>query len=301
LLEVPSGCKTTLQWHQNRYNPYSLPSRTPDVGNTMWCNNCGQDVPRVAAPGSGMLCCLRCGKPVGEEPSARSQLDCAPGERDQLGRQRETQTISTPVVAPSGYDAWEWDEELKHIGRVIGSPEAGGAKPAGRKHRRVDAAHRLPAGRHWDGRTTKMPTNFDPGAMLLGAAAWLALTVGLVASTCGGVLVGWSVVAGRGELWSVGLPIAVGGLVAMVVGIVLLLARLLGEQRATAARLERFGSEIVRVRRDAAMAGGPGGAFYAHLAEGATPQLLLSDLGGQLETLVRRLDASETTPDQPEW
>jgi hypothetical protein len=188
------------------------------------------------------------------------------------------------------------------MGRLLGAPAGAGTKAAGPKSRRIDAAHRAPPGHHGGGRTTRTaPVSVDPGAMLLGAVAWIALTLGLVASTCGGVLVGWAVIASRSELWSVGLPIAVGGLVAMVVGIVLLLARLLGEQRATAAKLDRFGSEIVRVRRDAAMAGGPGGAFYAHLAEGATPQLLLSDLGGQLETLARRLDASETASDRPEW
>jgi len=37
----------------------------------------------------------------------------------------------------------------------------------------------------------------------------------------------------------------------------------------------------------------PGAAFYSHLVEGASPQILLSDLKGQLDLLAVKLGQNE--------
>ena len=86
------------------------------------------------------------------------------------------------------------------------------------------------------------------------ALAAVSLMLGLMASTCGGVLLGWAVVMRRDDLWSVGLPIAVGGLLALLVSTVLQLDRLSGDHRQTVARLEGFNTYLHQIRRDAAEA-----------------------------------------------
>jgi hypothetical protein len=107
----------------------------------------------------------------------------------------------------------------------------------------------------------------------------------------------------RGDLWSIGLPVAVVGLLALAVALVMQLDRLSGDHRQTAARLERFDSRLLQLRRDAAISDGgtrpAGDAFYAHLADGASPQLLLTDLKSQLELLTHRLGQSEIEPGEP--
>jgi len=256
----------------------------------MWCHNCGQDAPRVASPETGRQCCLRCGKPVGQEPSARSEPDRAQGDDAKAER-----TASTTGHA-SGYDGWELDEELRHVARRLGTA----ARPSGgsgKTRRRIDAAHdSLPAA-HYGGRPARADRgHFNLGGVLIGAVTWLALTLGLMASACGGVLLVWSAMVGRDDLWNVGLPIAVVGVLSLVVAMVLQLERLSVDHRQTAARLARFDNRLIQLRRDAALSASDarpaGAAFYAHLAEGASPQLLLTDLKGQLELLTQRLGES---------
>lgn len=81
---------------------------------------------------------------------------------------------------------------------------------------RIDAAH--PSGRRggpaWTGRRN-------------GLSRWISglgqaiLAIGLAASACGGSLIAWSAYASRPELWSVGIPIAIAGQMAMLIGLTL--------------------------------------------------------------------------------
>lgn len=260
----------------------------------MWCHNCGQDVPRVASPESGRMCCLRCGKPVGQEPSARSQRDSAP-----VG-DRAASDCDVPGRRPSGYDGWALDEDLRHVGRLLGTADRA-ERPRSKRRLRIDAAHDGPLGPHpHQGARAAKPAPGEGSVVgaLVGAIAWLTLTLGLMTSTCGGVLLVWAAVARRSDLWDVGLPIALVGLLGLVVAMVLQLDRLAGDHRRTAARLAQFDSRLVQLRRDAAMSSAdarPAGAsFYSHLAGGASPELLLTDLKSQLELLTERLGQPES-------
>lgn len=268
----------------------------------MWCHNCGQDAPRVASPETGRQCCLRCGKPVGQEPSAQPH-SAGPRAADthEKGRADELGSSDAARRRPSSYDGWELDEELKHIGRLLGGSArsaTGSGRAAGQTHRRFDAAHPTAALHHHVGRARRSASaDFDLGTAALGAMVWGALTLGLMASACGGVLLLWSAVLQRDDLWSIGLPVAMVGLLALAVALVMQLDRLSGDHRQTAAKLDQFDSRLLQLRRDAATSAGgtrpPGDAFYAHWADGASPQLLLTDLKSQLELLTHRLGQSE--------
>ncbi|MBN1589960.1 MAG: hypothetical protein JW888_10630 [Pirellulales bacterium] len=263
----------------------------------------------MASPDSGRLCCLRCGKPIGQDLAARLQSDSAPDgdAQNEHGLEDVKPATDSSRRRPSGYDGWALDEDLKHIGRLLGGSRRSGTQPgsdAKLVERRFDAAHGTVAGYHYDGRSAKTASgNAHLGASVVGMIAWTMLTLGLMASACGGVLLGWSVVVRRDDLWTVGLPITVAGLLVLVVALVLQLDRLSGDNRQTAARLDQFGNRLLQLRRDATMSAShahlAGGAFYAHLADGASPQLLLTDLKSQLEVLTQKLGQPESEPSEP--
>jgi len=66
---------------------------------------------------------------------------------------------------------------------------------------------------------------------------WLVATLGLSAVACGSILAGWSLVGSRGELWHVGLPMALAGQVAAVIGLMLLVDSPSRRQRSHAPHL----------------------------------------------------------------
>jgi hypothetical protein len=113
-----------------------------------------------------------------------------------------------------------------------------------------------------------------------------------MALACGGSLLGWATLTGRQELWAFGAPIALGGQIALVAGLICQLERLWSDSRLAARRLEKVDAELHELRTTTTLLGavhGPSAAFYSHLAVGAAPSLLLSDLKGQLDILAARL------------
>ncbi len=127
--------------------------------------------------------------------------------------------------------------------------------------------------------------------------AWTAICLGLTAFACGGVLLGWSVLGDRGELWSLGVPITLVGQVALLVGLCFQLDRLWSENRDTSKRLGQMDEQLDELRQSTRLLGTPYHSasqnFYAHLSEGASPKMLLSDLKGQIDLLSIRMGQQE--------
>jgi hypothetical protein len=125
--------------------------------------------------------------------------------------------------------------------------------------------------------------------------AWMALLPGTAALICGGVLSGWSIVAGREELWKIGLPITIGGLIALLIGLMLQFVRLRHGNNHAAVKLYEIEerpsdlnstSSIFKVVHDSSPA-----PFHTHLAGGAKSRLLLGDLKSQLDSLAREIES----------
>jgi hypothetical protein len=132
----------------------------------------------------------------------------------------------------------------------------------------------------------------------MGVLVWLALSLGTATFVCGGMLLGWSLVSQRPELWDLGLPIALGGQVALMVGLILQLDRLWHDNRHAAVKLHEIDQQLDDLKATATTMLGtghtsPGSAFYCHMASGASPQLLLSDLKGQLDLLAVRISQED--------
>jgi hypothetical protein len=61
----------------------------------------------------------------------------------------------------------------------------------------------------------------DSGRSHASFLVWSALTIGLASMTCGAVLVSWSIINNQNELWQIGTPASLGGLILLLVGMVL--------------------------------------------------------------------------------
>jgi hypothetical protein len=124
-------------------------------------------------------------------------------------------------------------------------------------------------------------------------AAWLVLSLGLSLFACGAVLLGWSLAMDRPDLWPIGLPLALVGQAGLLLGLILQLDGLWQTNRQTAAALSDLDGELSRVRHATTLLttsrSTSAQSFYAHLANGASPQILLTDLKGQLDLLAQQM------------
>jgi len=259
----------------------------------MWCNRCQQDVPGIASYEGGKYCCPRCSGELHASPGP-SGVNVAPDE----GRAAATEP------EPPACDHWELDQQLQHIQQVLGADKLGANKPNSghtgaaylQKAARLDPLHSGPAAWHpmhstKSERAAKRKST-RPRPTTAGLV-WAALSLGTMTFVCGGILLGWSIYADRSELWDLGMPIALCGQIALLIGLILQLDRLWHDSRQAADKLDDVDEQLHELKATTTMLGtthGPSaGAFYTHLANGAGPELLLSDLKGQLDLLAVKL------------
>lgn len=255
--------------------------------NTMWCKHCQQDVPGLAAPEDKAHCCARCGTVLDADPAARP--DSVPTDSCQPQADASQRDSELPP-----YDGWELDEQLQHIERVlaIDEPPGGPMQAAYRREiTRLDPPHSGPA--EWHPLLAEQLAREGsrrPWAALA-ALAWTALALGTTALFCGGILLAWSSFTERQELWSVGLPIAIGGQIALLVGLILQIDRIWNDSRRTSDKLRSVDAQLHKMQTSAEMpaTGGDasGGFQYAHPGQTAAGHPLLPDLPFSLDTTAR--------------
>jgi len=126
-----------------------------------------------------------------------------------------------------------------------------------------------------------------------GALAWACLSLGVMTLACGGVLIAWSLTADRADLWSLGLPLAVIGQAGLVIGLLLQLDGVWQSSKKTEQTLTQLDGKLHELRHATTLLGTshstPAQSFYVHMAEGASPHLLLADLKGQLDLLAQQM------------
>jgi hypothetical protein len=127
-------------------------------------------------------------------------------------------------------------------------------------------------------------------------AVWSLLGFGIMAFVCGEVLLAWSLIANRGELWTLGMPICLGGQLGLLLGLVFQLSRLWDDNRQTANQLASVDRRLDDLKQTATLLttghGSPAQSFYTHMAGGASPQLLLADLKSQLDLLAVQMSSA---------
>lgn len=259
----------------------------------MWCRHCQQDVPAIAVSGERKYCCPRCGEGIAVE---------GPGE-SAAAKSTSKPSESVHVEESPFSDDWELDEQLRHIGRVLRidktqyKREQSGSQ---REVARLDRAHQKMEYFHAPAAISaarECRSKSRPAAdevTFMGVLAWLVLSLGTAALICGGILLAWSIVAGRSELWKLGLPIAAGGQIALLIGLVLQLDRIWHDNRRAVAKLDDELQDLkVNATHLGPMQGPSSGVFHSHLGGDDDPQALLRDLKSRLDLLAMKISEQE--------
>jgi hypothetical protein len=267
-----------------------------DFINTMWCQQCQQDVPAIASSGDRKFCCPRCGQAVGGQ---------SPSGTDAKTSSSDPPLESACAAEIPSFDCWEFDDQLWHIAQALQVDTAPGhrrEKGNAREVFRYDQAHDALNPRHAPPtpvsreRKSEIHSGSIAGS-LLAMLIWAALYLGTAALVCGGILLGWSLWTGRGELWKIGLPIAAGGQISLLIGLLLQIDRFWHDNHRTVVKLDEVDEELHDLKTTANLlrtVHGPSSPqFYTHQAGNANPHVLLSDLKAQLDSLALKIGDRE--------
>jgi hypothetical protein len=265
----------------------------------MWCKVCRQDVPALASEDKQSFCCPRCGEAVCADPQHSRTPRSARGKSPKSIRpsQAAKKAASEPIASfhkiadEPLYDGWELDEQLRHIERIL----QGSA--ARRSVTRFDEAHAARSEWHVPATEHLTQASSKRGRLGVSILAWSLLVPGATAFVFGGVLLAWSLLTGRQDLWNIGLPAAIAGQVALVLGLAIQIERLFLQHRDTTAKIDNVGRQLHELVATALAGVGQHAsstAFYSHFADGAGPRLLLADLKSQLDLLALKLAESES-------
>ena len=253
-----------------------------------------------------MLCCPRCGEMLRAERQASADGDYFASRASD----DESVLLDVPfgvLHQPPVYDGWQLDEELQHLHRLLHVGNTGDCSD-GRLGENGAAALNaaIKQAARFDPPQADVPARHIPAApcpagprkksgrrgMFSSVLTWSAFTLGLASSASGGVLLGCSLVTGRQDLWNLGTPIALAGLIFLLAGLVLQIDRLRRDNRVATSKLDEVDEQLHELKTTMLLSTNQGPAsanFYSHMASGASPQLLLTDLKSQLDLLAIKI------------
>jgi hypothetical protein len=259
----------------------------------MWCRVCQQDVPATTISGKAKHGCPRCGQDLLAGVSPQPVIE----------QKKEASAILDSFGERFDFDTWEVDEQLRHIERVLQFEKSLARRRKAldcRRATRFDSAHDeaprkfLPhsAASIHEKKPSAKPTRRTGG---LFAASCLVLAVAML--VCGGVLLGGSIWGYYPELWHFGLPIALGGQIFLVAGLLLQLDRLHREHRSTVEKVTAVDKKLrvlktQTTRMESARNPLIDGFHSPQDEYNANPQAILSDLKSRLELLANQFGPS---------
>ena len=259
-----------------------------DASVTMWCSSCQQDVPAVASPDETSLRCARCRQSLNSD---REPMTAGSSNVEDLNSHSALERSFAPPPLPC--DDWELETDLRSALRIVNLirhentehqplPVVAAASPP---TSRIDTAHESP----------EPAANLDMrgSRQRVSLFTWALLSLGVMTFVCGGVLVAWSFAADRADLRTIGMPLTLAGQAALIIGLVMQLEGLWQSSRQTRQTLCELDCQLHELRHATTLLTSshstPSQSFYAHMAEGASPQLLLADLKGQMDLLAQRM------------
>ncbi len=254
----------------------------------MWCSHCRQDVPGLAA-GRGQIRCAQCGKQSHATPAIKDDADKSfAAKTDQSSAAAGKSSNPNDIL-----DDWSLDDDLLQIRRLVTQhKQTAGSVPAAPNFLPLPIA--MAAYGQGPVQAASQAHNEEQPARRRGSRlGWCLLSFGLIAFACGGVLLAWSLVQGRNELWTLGMPILLGGQFGLLIGLILQFDYLWQNNRQTSDELQRVDQRLHDLNHSTTLMGNTHSsaaqAFYGHLAEGANPQLLLADLKSQIDLLAVKM------------
>lgn len=283
----------------------------------MWCATCHQDVPLRHGDATAEANCTRCGAPFDDVDAASLDACAAYLSEDSSEALAQPTTAETFRPAtdfdntaleqllagpPLPKDDWRFEAELRVVNRLVDrlrrttpSAQPASSSPATIPFQPLAAAPIPSAMTRMQAMATQ--STHTKSAEKSSFAAWALLSLGVSTFVCGGVLLGWSFFADRGDLWSLGLPLTLAGQAGLILGLVLQLEGLWRSTRHTDQTLSDLDGQLHQLRHATTMLStthsSPAQSFYAHMAEGASPQLLMADLKGQIDLLAQQMAARE--------
>lgn len=254
----------------------------------MWCRNCQQDVPAIGSTDETPVRCARCHKPLTAEVA--TQADDAVNDSTPVKAPRATSDSKTGWLEKALLEDWELEDELNEAQQLVASL---GVQDRTESAIRFDGAH-VPSGNRES--NSERPRANEPNRRAPSQSSffsWCMLSLGMMAFVFGAVLIGWSFAEERPDLWRLGLPFTLGGQAALIVGLVFQLDGLWRSNRDAAETLEELDSQLDELRHATSLLStthsSSAQSFYLHMADGASPNLLLADLKGQLDLLAARI------------
>jgi hypothetical protein len=163
-----------------------------------------------------MARCTQCGRFLKRHEGDGESI-CAPHAVEPV---RASIGSTGQINVRSTDDDWLLEQQMAMLRKRLSIPSPAGEPPA--------KPRKPAAGRIW------------------GFAAWMMLWLGLAALACGGALLGWSYHARRTDLWNIGLPVTLGGYLAMLLGLVLLVDYLWHANRRMAAELSDIQDRLTK-------------------------------------------------------
>ncbi|RMG04659.1 MAG: hypothetical protein D6741_00660 [Planctomycetota bacterium] len=139
---------------------------------------------------------------------------------------------------------WAIEERLAHLERLLESAPVESRSARRKKRYRVDAGHEVRIGPH---RPRHRSPNHVTADDISAWFTWPILAIGLMATVCGAVLEGWSILASRPELSNYGIPIALCGIVVLLIGLVFQMDRLGQVGESTARKLSELDEALADV------------------------------------------------------
>lgn len=239
----------------------------------MWCPVCRQDVPAIAAD-ERQLECARC----------RSPLDARAG-----GGTRTTPPANSAGLTPDeltllARQQSELDDILARAERLLGI-EATTERPTARRAfvTGFHSPHSAPERHHFSHRESDSPRFGHSRVTVL---SWCALAVAMTGFVCGGILLAWSLVFNRADLWNVGETVTLASQVGLLIGLILQLDRLGHERSQTVNRLTLLDERVESLRSQSAIWSER--KLRADQKESVT-ESALADLKTQLDVLAAKL------------
>jgi hypothetical protein len=257
----------------------------------MWCNNCQQDVPAVGRAGSTKLACTRCHNTL-RPPHAVGISEAGIALDDDVAL--EVVDSRPPIVS----DDWQLRRRTRELGRKLRYDTTGAsrrAQAAAPQNLFSELAEQTSTPIVEPGNYSRPPQSAKAVGPDFGQfVAWFVTFLGFAALASGLGLIAWSIGHGGSEYWDHALALTLAGQGTLILGLVLIVSRLWRNSRYASGKLQEVHSELGQLQRTAealtAMRTSSAPAFYADLVRGASPQMLLTNLKGQLDQLSTRLN-----------
>lgn len=252
----------------------------------MWCATCQQDVPLVTGGSVGSRQCPRCKRVFTVKTAEPWHVDC--GSPLDCGVELDVAAVSRQPPVDLG--DWEVTDRLRRIERLLAKQVAADASAHGNRpsHLRVDipqVRHSVTHRRKADQTTGGSPAVGSSPALGLWAALMFVLAGSLTWLLGAAADAGVPTVAAFANA-GLAIPLQTAGICLLLAGTFSAVAQGVSASRRVARRLdslETVADDLLATSHRVGMSASS--AFYANLAHGASPRLLLADIKGQVDQL----------------